>query len=586
MLATVHPANAAVSDYLVNSFDSQIEINQDTSLSVTETIEVFFNIQKHGIFRIIPVVYSAGGKTIKARLIISSITNAQGQPYKYTTSRLNQSLQIKIGDPNSTLTGRQTYVIKYTIKDVLLSFKDHAEVYWNITGSEWDTIIQKASATVFSPSAEIIKTECYSGAIKTQIKNCTADFSGQQADFLATSPISWGCDLTIVVGLNPKNSLKFPEPIEKTLKLLSDNWGYPVALLPLGLLFFGWYKKGRDKRYLSDNLYIKDTAKPEKTVSIFHHEYLPLVYSPIDNLTPSQVGTIIDEKVDTKDVIAEIVELARLKYLEIKRIETKKLLRKNTDYLFIKKEKDPTPLKDYQKYLLDKIFDSKSEIKLSDLNNTFYPHLETFRQKLYANLKKEGIYLGDPRLARVKWGGIYALLMTLAFIPLISFVVSNANGLPFWLYFFSIMPAILLIKNMPSRTAWGYSLYRQIQGLKFYIDKGKWREEIAEKNLFFEEILPLAICLGLVQRLAKDMESLGIKPPSYLNSFYAGNFYSNFNHFSTKTASSFVSVPTNTKWSGSSHWSGGSGFSSSSGGGFSGGGSSGGGFGGGGGGSW
>ena len=132
MLATVHPANAAVSDYLVNSFDSQIEINQDTPLSVTETIEVFFNIQKHGIFRIIPVVYSAGGKTIKARLIISSITNAQGQPYKYTTSRLNQSLQIKIGDPNSTLTGRQTYVIKYTIKDVLLSFKDHAEVYWNI----------------------------------------------------------------------------------------------------------------------------------------------------------------------------------------------------------------------------------------------------------------------------------------------------------------------------------------------------------------------------------------------------------------------------------------------------------------------
>lgn len=578
LLATSYPALAA-NDYVVNNFDSKIEVNQDTSLTITETIDTFFNIPKHGIFRIIPVIYSTGGKTIKAGLSVNSVTNEKNQPYQYTTSRLNQSLQIKIGDPNLTLTGKQTYVIKYTIKDVLLTYKDHDEVYWNVTGSEWDTVIQKASATVYSPLADIIKTECYSGTTNTQIKNCTGDFSAQQANFTATSPISWGSDFTIVVGLKPENNLKFPGATEKALKLLKDNWGYPIALLPFGILFFAWYKKGRDKRYLSDNLYIKDAAKPEKTVSIFHHQYLPLVYSPIDNLTPSQVGTIVDEKVDTKDVIAEIVELARLKYLDIKRIETKKLLGKNIDYLFIKKEKDITPLKDFQKYLLEKIFDGKQEAKLSDLNNTFYAHLETFRQKLYDNLKKEEIFSGNPRLSRIKWGGIYGLLMFLGFIPLIRFIVSTANGIPFFLYFFSIIPAIFIIKNMPSRTAWGYSLYRQIQGLRFYIDKGKWREEIAEKNLFFEEILPLAISLGLVHKLAKDMESLGIKPPSYLEGFYAGNFYANFNHFTTKTTSSVVSAPASAKWSGSSHWSGGSGFSG-------GGGSSGGGFGGGGGGSW
>jgi len=126
---------------------------------------------------------------------------------------------------------------------------------------------------------------------------------------------------------------------------------------------------------------------------------------------------------------------------------------------------------------------------------------------------------------------------------------------------------------MPRRTAWGHSLYRQITGLKFYLNAGKWREEIAEKNLFFEEILPLAISLGVVHKLASDMEALGIEPPEYLNGFTAAYLVSDLDHFSSSAATNIAS-----SLSGRSSWSGGSGFS--------GGGGGGGGFGGGGGGSW
>lgn len=69
--------------------------------------------------------------------------------------------------------------------------------------------------------------------------------------------------------------------------------------------------------------------------------------------------------------------------------------------------------------------------------------------------------------------------------------------------------------KMPRRTAWGYSLYRQVIGLKYYVSKGKWREEIMEKNLFLEEMLPLAISLGVVNKLANDMKDLGMEPPKY-----------------------------------------------------------------------
>ena len=131
---------------------------------------------------------------------------------------------------------------------------------------------------------------------------------------------------------------------------------------------------------------------------------------------------------------------------------------------------------------------------------------------------------------------------------------------------------------MPKRTPQGYAFFRQIVGLRWYLDKGKWREEIAEKNLFFEEILPLTICLGLVNKLSKEMAVLGVEPPSYFVGFNTRTFSSDFNHFCRQANSTFLSSPGGS-WSSRSSWSGGSGFSGGRG-------FSGGGFGGGGGRSW
>jgi len=573
------PALAASSEYTIESFESKITVNQDASLTIEETILANFHVRKHGIFRIIPIIYSATGKTIKADFKLLSITDEQGNSYPYTTPRLSQSVKLKIGDPNKTITGLNTYLIKYQIKDVLLRHKDHDEIYWNVTGSEWDTTIKKASATVSSSFAQITKVSCFAGPVGKQDKNCEADFEGSEAHFSAAIPLSWGKDLTLVVGLDKENQLIFPGLIKRITSLLLNNWGYLLALAPIGFLFYFWFKKGRDLRFVSDNVFYQPESEKTRTVSLFAREHLPSVYSPIDGLTPAEVGTILDERVDIHDVVAEIVELARLGHLEIKKIEKKKLIRKKIDYWFIKKEKNITGLKSYQKYLLEKIFASngKQKVSLSALKNKFYLHLETFKKKLYEHLAKEKIFAGNPAKIRLKWTGIFAVLIIVAFIGSVFFAIMTANSGPILLIIISIFPAIFIIKNMPRRTAWGHSLFRQSIGLRYYVNKGKWREEIAEKHLFLEEILPLAICLGVVKKLARDMAVLKVAPPAYFAGVTTTHLYSDLNHFSTRAASSLVSSP-ESQWSGKSSWSGGSGFSS--------GGSSGGGFGGGGGGSW
>jgi len=211
-------------------------------------------------------------------------------------------------------------------------------------------------------------------------------------------------------------------------------------------------------------------------------------------------------------------------------------------------------------------------VKLSGLKNKFYQYLGEIKSLLYADLKEAKIFDGNAEQQRIFWPIIALTLLGLATF-LIFVVSSGSKENAFWLSIGLGVPTLMLAYAMPRRTAWGYSLYRQIEGLKYYLEKGKWREEIAEKHLFFEEILPLAISLGVVKQLAKDMAVLGVEPPRYFSSTGTAFAFADFASFADRAANNITSSP-----SGRGGWSGGSGFG--------GGGGSGGGFGGGGGGSW
>jgi len=90
--------SANTNAYIINNLESDININQDTSLTITEKIEVTFNQPRHGIFRIIPIIYTVRGKTIKTDLKPISITDENNNPYHYSSSHYKQSIKIKIGN--------------------------------------------------------------------------------------------------------------------------------------------------------------------------------------------------------------------------------------------------------------------------------------------------------------------------------------------------------------------------------------------------------------------------------------------------------------------------------------------------------
>ena len=561
LLWLVLPEAILAQGYRVENFLSEISLNQDTGLSIKETIETTFTEQKHGIFRIIPYIYSAKGKTIRTNLVFNGVTDETGKSIPYTVTNFNQSKKLQIGDANKLINGRQVYIISYKVNKVIQDYGNGPELYWNVTGSEWEAPIDKAEARVNSNFADIIKTECF---------GCVSDFDKTRATFSGKEGLS------VVVGFDKNNQLTLPSAVENTGGLIADNWGYVVAVLPFFIMLGMWYFKGRDKRYLTENVYYQPDDKKTKNVSVLSRPHLPLVYSPIDGLTPGQIGTIIDEKVDTKDIVAEIVELARLGYFTIEKIESKVLWMTNRDYKLTKLDKTTDGLKEYQQYLLSSLFDEKESINISELKDHFYIHLAELRKKIYQELVDEKMTDGDISKVKMVWSGWATLLNVGAGISLFMvFVPTTGNASPLVPFFAGGFISYLLASEMSRKTAWGYSLHRQAEGLKYYLGKGKWREEISEKRLFLEEMLPLAIALGVVNKLAADMRDLEIEPPRYFQGVVLNSFVSDMNHFSMAAGTGLVSAPRS--YSGSGSWSGGSGFS---------GGGGGGGFGGGGGGSW
>lgn len=82
-------------------------------------------------------------------------------------------------------------------------------------------------------------------------------------------------------------------------------------------------------------------------------------FSAPDNMTPADVGYLIDQKVDDKDISSLLIFWASKKYLEI--IETK-------DNIILKKLKNTDDkMKNYEKLVFDTIFSNKDEVNIKML---------------------------------------------------------------------------------------------------------------------------------------------------------------------------------------------------------------------------
>ena len=559
----VAPAAAADTGWHIEAFRADIAIRSNGNLNIVEAIDVdFAGLQKHGIFRVIPTRYRYDDSRDRLYgIFVHGVTDATGRALIYQVSKGDAATEIKIGDPGRTVSGMQSYRISYTITGALNAFADHDELYWNVNGDKWDVPISIVGASVAGPTGAIQRVTCFQGAAGST-EPCAPLNSASGADFKATRPLPAGEQLTIVTALKPGAvAVSAPDLVDRPRGIVDYFSTSPVAIgiaavvLVGGLWLVGWlwWTRGRDRGA------IRGAIVPE--------------YEPPAKLRPAQLGVLVDETADPRDLIATIVDLAVRGYLVITE-HAKHGLFGHADWTLDKK-KSGDDLLPYERRLCEGLFAAGDSVLLSSLKGIFAPTLTGAEKLLYADATEHGWFVADPARVRTVYAGS-GCVTALVGIGLV-FLLGRSFGWGFAGAALVPVGIALLVMNraMPARTATGSALLAQTLGFKRYMDTAETdRAKFAEKEGLFTVYLPYAVMFASVDRWMRAFA--GLDTAQAVSSFYVGSgpltalsFSNGFESFSSSLASTVVSTPAG---------SGGSGFS--------GGGSSGGGGGGGGGGSW
>ena len=596
-------------DYVIDNYDVNIVVNSNNTFDITETITAYFNVPKHGIFRTIPLsnkIVRLDGSTSTNRTQVSNLSVSD----KYTTSRDGGNYKIQIGSLSTTLTGKQTYTIKYTYNLGKDPVSDYDELYYNIIGNEWDTVIGNVTFSITMPKEFDSSKLGFSSGSQGSLDNSKVKYT------VNDNTISGSYDGILNEGESLTVRCELPEGYFVDAGLVVNSNIYLMFIIPIVALiisFLLWFIFGRDNRVV-------------ETVEFY----------PPEGFNSLEVGFLYKGKANSQDVTSLLVYLANKGYIKISDNNDESLFSKADGFKI-------TKLKDYdgndanERLFLGGLFKDtavEGEATKDDLYDNFYATTHKILSNINNKENKNKIFekkaskksiiiillmlvsvittIAIPTLEYAGAGEVAMTLFICAFyIPF--YAVGIFAKIPllfriFWLgftifhssVFFSTLPIkdaitsepiyligvivgilcligmIICFKIMPKRTPYGNEILGKIRGFKNFLEtaeKDKLESMVLSNPTYFYDILPFTYVLGVSDKWIKKFETINMQAPSWYDSHTAFSV-ATFGTFIGSTMTSAQSVMSSSS------------SSSSSGGSSSGGGSSGGGSGGGGGGSW
>ena len=283
-------------DYVIDKYDINIIVNENNTFDITETITAYFNVSKHGIFRTIPLkntIVRLDGTKSTNRTQVSNISVDN----EYKKIRENGNYKLQIGSKDHTLIGEQKYVIKYTYNLGKDPMNNYDELYYNIIGNEWDTVIGNITFSITMPKEFDSSKLGFSSGTKGSIDNSKVIYN------VNGNKISGSYNGILDVGEALTVRCELPEGYFVDAKLDINKIDYLMFFVPIIFLVISillWYIFGRDDQII-------------ETIEFY----------PPEGLNSLDVGFLYKGKAENKDVTSLLIYLANKGYLEIsnKKIE-------------------------------------------------------------------------------------------------------------------------------------------------------------------------------------------------------------------------------------------------------------------------
>lgn len=546
----------------IEQFHAELQVLPNGELLVTETIRPRFSGSWNGLMRDIPVEYrTPQGFNYTLFLDVVSITDEHLTPLTYDRSRNRHYQTFKIWLPGAQDTTK-TLILTYKVSNGLKYFEDHDELYWNVTGDEWDMPIESASARVLLPAgATGVNALAFNGAYGAREQQADVRITGPEILYAMSRPLGFREGLTAVIGWD-KGLIAEPGSLQLAQLFLRSNWPLALPIVVLGVMWYLWYTRGRDPR-----------LRP-----------ITVAYEPPDTLTPAELGTLVDNSPDLRDITATLVDLAVRGFLRIEERQESQLLGlwpHSTFHLHrLKPASEWTGLKPHELAVLKGIFTDEDAptVALTDLENRFYTRLDGIKSDLFEQLLGRGYYARRPDRVKQVYTviGIFVMFASIVAATWLSehYGVALQTGMAA-----SILSGVIIVGFgwvMPARTVRGARTLEKVLGFEEFltrVESDRFQRVVKTPELF-EKFLPFAMALGVEQNWARAFDGIYTQPPAWyhganMTDFRPRNLTGNLSQLSAAAGSAMTSAPRST---------GGSGFNSGgSSGGFSGGGFGGGG---------
>jgi len=404
-------------------YHSDVTLEEDGSLQVTETITVVSAGQqvRHGIFRDFPTTYTDpyNNRYVVGFQMLSATCDSA--PEQFRIEDYFNGKRIYLGNPNAIVSpGRHVYAISYTTNRQLGFYKDHDELFWNVTGNGWDFPIDAASATVHLPlniPADKVTLSGFTGPKGSRESRLAKSRDDAGFEFTAQRPLVWHEGLSVLLRW-PKGYITPPTLSQNLEFFFRDNRG--SLLLASGFLvtllyyLIAWSAVGRD---------------PTRGVIMAHYE-------PPANLSPSAMRYLIRMGYDNKTFAAAVLDMAVRGFLKINE--------ESGAYRLTLTGKDNTVLTPDEKQIASALFEGRQEILLQQTNHTVIKSAMIATQKWLKTSEEKTYFFTNSRYLIP--AVFISLLVVLAYLASLGFA-GTIGGLfmALWLTIWTVAVSALVL---------------------------------------------------------------------------------------------------------------------------------------------
>lgn len=494
------PAAAAPArGFAIERLVSTIRVDSDGSFLVSETITFAFRGAHQGVHRSIPVRHVRDGLEYVLRIDGVHVLDTERRELQSEVSRQGDYLRIKAWVPGA-VDAQRTIVVLYRVRRGLLPFEDHDELYWNATGDEWTIPIGDAEVVIALPRSvpgDQVTTLAFTGGRGAPGRDYVEARPEGFITFRTTRPLRPREGLTVVVGWPPGHVAR-PDAWQRGWWMALDNWPLGLPLLTLVVILLVWRAYGRD----AGSSY---SIKPE--------------YEPPRDLTPAEAGTLVDERVDGRDIVATLVDLAVRGYLHVERVTD---AFGKTDYLFkrLKPIVGDGALTRLEVFVLARVFGIDWALNLrllSEIRRDYDTTFPAIRAEVYRTMVERRLFPSSPYGVRRAWAvvGIAALAAGAAAFTLDpAWLPASPILLAFGLASSGVV-VLALAGAMPRRTWRGARLLAQVRGFQEFLERAERDrlERLPPDTL--HRWLPWAMALGVTERWILAFEGLKVDEPSW-----------------------------------------------------------------------